>query len=138
MRFSMGLWDWLFGEKIEMELPNGQRRMVTKRWMKAMEQQGLIRSVAPEDDTIRVHSIGKTPDFGDDIHALDEWLGNGGKTYTIESWTVGVDIPQDQVNKWRDNETGDLYVVYQIVDGKWTFAYCKREVWQRFKSARDA
>jgi hypothetical protein len=47
MRFSMGLWDWLFGEKVRMELPDGQTRTVTRRWVDEMIRQ---RKIAPVTD----------------------------------------------------------------------------------------
>jgi hypothetical protein len=134
MQFSVGIWDWLFGEKAEIELPNGQKRKVSVRWVKEMERKGRLKPVPKADRTIRVHSLGKSPDFGGDISRLDEWLSSGGKTYAVEVWQVGVQIPSEQVEKWRDPETGELYVVNQIVDGKWKFAYCTRQVWERFKT----
>ena len=48
MQFSTGLLDWLFGEKITIELPNGQKRVVTKRWWAEMERQGKVKPVVPD------------------------------------------------------------------------------------------
>ncbi len=48
MRFSTGFLDWLFGEKMTIELPTGQKRVVTKRWWAAMQTQGKVTPIAPD------------------------------------------------------------------------------------------
>ena len=138
MRYSTSLWDWLFGERITIELPNGQSRNVTKAWFAEMQRHGQIRPAKSVATTVRVHCVGRTPDFDGDVHKLDEWLASGSKTYTIEEWEVGVDVPPEQVEKWMDPQTGELHVVYKIVDGTWRFACCTRKVWQKFKAVEDA
>ncbi len=54
MRFSTGLLDWLFGEKVTIDLPDGRKRTVTKRWWAEMERQGKVRPVTPGTATNRV------------------------------------------------------------------------------------
>ncbi len=33
MKFSTGFWDWLFGSKVKVELPNGAKVRVSERWL---------------------------------------------------------------------------------------------------------
>ena len=55
MRFSVGFFDWLFGEKVQIELPGGRTRTVTQRWLEEMERQGKARNVSNEK--VRVHLL---------------------------------------------------------------------------------
>lgn len=49
MTGAMGFWDALFGEKIEIGLPDGSRRRVTKKWFDKMVRQGKARPVSASE-----------------------------------------------------------------------------------------
>ena len=131
MRFSLGFWDWLSGEKIQLDLGDG--RTVTKRWWLAMQTLGKVRPIPLGKNMITVHSIGRTPEF-DNPDDLDKWMINGSKTYQMEAWEIGMEVSESDAAQWKDPETGDLYVIYQIVDGKWKYAFCTREVFKKFQA----
>ncbi len=94
MRFSVGLWDALFGKKVTCELPapDGQivKRQVTKKWLDKMQQAGEVKQI--DEPLIRVHMLHPS--------------GN-----TVEYWTVGKDIDQETVDNFRDAESGDIYAL---------------------------
>lgn len=92
---------------------------------------------SPQDDTIQVHAIGRTPEF-DDPHEFDEWMFSGGKTYKVESWRIGEDVSVDQVKQFRDYETGDLYIFSKIVDDKWKDYFVSRKKFQELKVFEDS
>lgn len=47
MTGAMGFWDALFGEKVQIELPDGSKRRVTRKWLDEMVRQGRARQVNP-------------------------------------------------------------------------------------------
>ena len=102
MKFSVGFWDSIFGEKITIEIPspNGQitKRKVSKKWFYKMKDEKQIKEL--KEEIIRVHMI--NPLAGD----------------SIENWTVGKDIDSETVNKFRDSETGDLYAMTSFENGQ--------------------
>ena len=132
MRFATGLLDWIFGERITIELPNGQKRTVTKHWLAKMSQQGRAAPIT----TIQVHTIGRAPEFND-MHAFDSWMLSGGNTYQQETWEIGKDVTAEQAAEYRDTETGALYVSYQIVDSEWKGRFVTRELFLRLKAINE-
>ena len=44
MECCTGIVDWLFGERVEIELPGGGTRSVTKRWLQQMHRQGHVQA----------------------------------------------------------------------------------------------
>jgi len=59
MRFSTGILDALFGEKVELQVPRGDgttmARKVSKRWIEAMERQGHVRQLS--DDEVEARGL---------------------------------------------------------------------------------
>ena len=113
MKFSLGFLDQLFGEKITLELPDGNgkivKRTVTKKWMDQMMNQGKMSIVT---DVIRVH-------------ILDPLYEDG---YKVENWTIGEDINQETVTNFQDPQTGDLYAIVVYENGKGKTMVLKKEL----------
>lgn len=108
--------------------------------LQVLEDGGLMQAFTPattETKTVRVHMLGRPPKI-DDRHQLDDWLFNGGKTYKVGTWRVGVDVSADQAGQYRDAQSGDLYVYYQIVDGQWKGRFVSRQIFMQLKSVEDA
>lgn len=85
--------------------------------------------------TIQVHTIGRAPELNgyDD---LNEWLSNGSKTYTLETWHIGQDVSAEDARTHRDPKTGHLYVFFHIVDGKWEGDFLTRDAFEKVKRIR--
>ena len=115
MRFSVGWWDELFGDRVTLEVPNteGQtiKRQVTKKWLEKMEADGHIK---PSQPVVRVHL-----------------LGLSGKT--VEHWLVGTDIDQETVDEFRDVATGDIYASTHLEKGKPQTFVIKKEEWETLR-----
>lgn len=101
MSFSVGFIDKLFGEKIELEIPDGNgnviKRTVTKKWYDKMVREGKFSTV--KEEIIKVHML----------HPFDG--------YIILNWVVGVDIPEETVAKFINDE-GELYALTVFEDGE--------------------
>jgi hypothetical protein len=118
MRFSVGIWDSLFGEKVTLEQPDQDgktmRRQVTKKWLKTMQQEGKIRELR----VVRVHVLHP---FGNrDLE-----------------WVIGQDVDQETVDQFRDSETGDLYAVTHFEEGQPTTSVMKKSFWERARVVMD-
>ena len=120
MKFSVGFWDSIFGDKILLELPNSDgkiiKRKVSKRWLEKMKSEGQIKDI----DAIRVHMI--DPDKG----------------YTIGHWIIGKDIDEDTVNKFRDKNTGDLYAITYYENGEPKVSVMIKSLWDETKEKMDS
>jgi hypothetical protein len=60
-KFSVGLWDRLFGKQVELEVPSAHgetvRRHVTEKWLQSMESDGKISRVSPDERARRLVSV---------------------------------------------------------------------------------
>jgi hypothetical protein len=54
MQFSTGIMDWLFGEKVTMQLGEGRTRVVTRRRLDEVQRQGLVK---PLGEAVRLHVV---------------------------------------------------------------------------------
>ena len=121
MKFSLGLWDALFGEKVTCEIPapDGQiiKRQVTKRWLEKMQNSGEIKPI--EEALVRVHMLNPH--------------GN-----TVEYWTIGKDIDRITTDKFLDPETGDLYVMTHFEEGELQYSVMKKELWEDARKLTDS
>jgi hypothetical protein len=109
--------------------------------LRVVEETGLMQEIAPtfsHDNTkIQVYTIGRTPEF-QDPDALNEWLSSGGRTSKVETWQIGKDVSRDQVTQHRDQQTGNLYVFYKIVNDKWTAQFISRKIFEQMKVAEES
>lgn len=89
MKFSVGTWDEMFGERITIEVPdhNGRlvQRSVTKKWFSRMQETGRIGRASMS--SIRVHML----------HPAGH--------RTLE-WVIGEDVKPELVDQFQDPPTG--------------------------------
>lgn len=131
MQFSTGFWDWLFGERMQIELPNGQTRRVTKRWWEEMERQGKVIEVT--NTVVRVHLLRPTAAM-----LFDAMGGNPIPTYQLVCWKVGEELSEDAIRTHQDSQTGDMYAILmsklldkQNMEMKIVPEFCSREYWNQ-------
>jgi len=102
MDFSTGVWDSLFGKKVELEIPDGNggitKRLVTKKWYENMLKEGKLSIIA--DDTIKVHML----------HSIDG--------YIILEWVIGEDVDRETVMRFTDEQNNELYAMTFLQDGE--------------------
>lgn len=136
MQFSMGFFDWLFGEKIEIPLPGGRTRTVTRRWFEEMQRKGLITDVT--STRVRVHLLRPLA-----AAMYDMMGGNPIPTYSLAIWTIGNEVSKEQVEKHRDSTSGDLYAVVMSKLDRSTMKMnivpelCSREYWNEQAELND-
>ena len=121
MRFAVSLWDYLFGEKVTIEIPGPEneviRRKVTKKRFEAMQRQGKMTKL---ENVVRVHML----------HVL--------RGYTILNWVIGEDIDAERVQKFRDSESGDIYAMTHYEDGEEQTHLLTKRLWEQSRRKMDA
>ncbi len=119
MHFSVGIWDTLFGERIQLEIPdscgNTVRRSVTKKWFELMKNQESILSLYKQ--VLRVHMLDVV------------------KGYRVLYWVVGENIDEATARMFMNQDTGDIYAIYYyeqdepktevLTKKRWDIAYNK-------------
>lgn len=121
MKFDTGLWDRLFGEKTVVEFPGpgGIRKFqVTVKWLEKMQREGKIAPVA--EDLITVHIL-------DPLHG-----------YHATTWTVGKDIPREDVDAFIDSSTQSIYVLRGYRDGVPDTRILRKDLWDQAKKLWDS
>jgi hypothetical protein len=120
MAFAVGLWDAIFGEKIEINLsaPDGSpiNRKVTKKWLEQMEREGKMSRIERDSSQVRVHML--HPSSG----------------YSVEVWTVGTDVDAGTVRQYQD-EAGDIYAITAFKGGKPRVAVIRKDLWEEGRKA---
>jgi hypothetical protein len=95
-QFSVGLIDRLFGKRTTLEIPGGNgkiiKRTVTEKWLETMQKQGKMSIVT---DIVRAHILDPMADEG----------------YGVSYWKIGEYISAEQVDTFKDPETGDIYIL---------------------------
>jgi hypothetical protein len=118
MRFAIGLVDYVFGEKVTLEVTtsNGRtlQRTVTRRWMEQMERQGKMQDV--DGELVRVHHIGL-------------------QGYEVEHRVIGQDVSEDVVKDFRDPQTHDLYAMSFMQNGEPKTYFLNKGKWEAAKAA---
>lgn len=121
MKFAVGLWDYLWGDKVTIEIagPDNEliKRKVTKRWFEVMQREGKMREL---ENVVRVHML----------HVL-----NG---YNIQNWVIGQDIDAETVEKFRDSESDDIYAMTHYKDGEEQTQMLARNLWEKARREMDA
>lgn len=114
MKFSLGIWDGIFGDKVVLEIPdktgNIIKQTVTKKWLDKMESEGKISM--KHEPTICVHLL--------------DPLKSGP---TTDYWTIGKNIDQDMVDKFRDKATNAVYVIIAYQAGSPSTMIVTKKIW---------
>ena len=108
--------------------------------LRLLENSGVMQQVTPSataQDTIQVHTLGRPPEF-DDYDGLDNWLSSGSNTYKLGTWHIGEDLSADQAAKHQDMQTGDLYVIYQMVKEDWKAFFVSRQRFEQLKALEES
>jgi len=118
MRFDVGLFDRLFGRKVEIDLstPEGRpvKRRVTKRWFAKMEEEGKVSQV--EKPVVRAHIL------------------DPGRGYYVENWIVGEHVPKDTAERFLDPATACLYVLRVWREGEPEVNVVQKVLWDRARA----
>jgi hypothetical protein len=144
MRTDLGLFDRLFGRKttLEVPLPDGGSRTirVTERWLKEMVRLGKISPVGGQ--RITTHILDPRAGMGALLGLPDEEVATLGQStaseiYRVEQWVVGEDVPAELYNRFRDPETGDLYILVIYKDGEPSTNAVHPDVWRQAHAAME-
>lgn len=121
MKYSMGIWDRLFGEKVVLEIPDASgniiKKKVTSRWfkhMQALEKVSLIPTVC--------------------VHILDPLIPEPTTAY----YRIGEEITQEQVDKFLDSKTQAIYALIVYSNGEPRMYLVIKPVWDETKRAMES
>lgn len=123
-------------DRSELNWAQLDRNFILKLFQKTKMVEPVTEQKA-QTKQVRVHTIGKEPKFNDPQEYY-EWSYNGHPTYTTETWTIGKHLSEKQAIKYRDKSTGEFYVHYKIVDGKWKGRFIKRDLFLQIKAVMDS
>ena len=120
MKMALGLWDYLFGQEVTIELtgPDNEliQRKVTKKWIESKQREGKM----VKTDVVPVHVL----------HVM-----NG---YTIQHWTIGEDIDAEAVEGFRDSESGAIYALIHFENGEEVTHLMAKHLWEESRRKLDA
>ncbi len=95
MQFSVGIFDALFGRKIEVQIPGPDgaeiSRRVSQKWFDSMIHTGEIKPL----ESVRVNIFHPAGNYAED-------------------WIIGHRVDQESVDKFKDKVTGELYAVTHL------------------------
>ena len=115
MRFSVNIWDALFGEKTTLEWPdqdgNIGKRQVTRRWLEKLKEEGTAKHISTE---VRVHML--------HLDREEELL-----------WVIGQDVDQETVDRFWDPETCALYAMTHFEAGEPQTSVMQKHLWDAWK-----
>lgn len=111
----MGLFNKLFGEKVEVNYTDQNGTNRTKKVSKSDLDQWKSEGKMTELKTVKVNIAGI----------------NGVR---IEKWTEEVNVPKETIDKFLDNSTGELYVGEYFEKGEKKQVVMKRDQWEGFKN----
>lgn len=110
MKFAVGVWDALFGEKVEIQstAEDGSpiRRRVTKKWLEMMQRHGTM------GPAVRVHML----------HPISG--------YSVEWWKIGTDVDAKTVSEFQD-AAGDIYALTVFESGKPKVGVFRKDLWEQ-------
>jgi len=136
MRFSKGIWDWLFGKKIILNLGDKGQHKVSKKWFDSMVNEKQIQPLVKVNilDSMGGASLEESKDMDELYDKLEMAQNNLVRT---ELWTIDRDIPSEKVDKFRDKETGELYAIVGYENGKPKALLVSKEIWQKTKNQME-
>ncbi len=133
MKYYVGIWDYFFGETIELELHKGEKRIVSKKWFEQNKSEGLVQKI--DKDLVKVHILDPFAPLENLIHNSEEEISH----YRIEYWEIGKDISNELIDEYRDDETGEIYVLMAKKEDNDTPKpmILKKSVWELGKNGMD-
>ena len=108
----MGLFDFLTGKKVTLEIPDQSGNIVKKRISKKMLDEMVEKGDLKYIDTVKAH-------------ILDPIRG-----YYSEDWVVGEDVSREHVEKFA-TESSEIYVVVAYESGEPKTVIAKKEIWDK-------
>jgi len=118
MSFDTGLFDSLFGEKVTLEVPGHDgrivRRTVTKKWLEQMQREGKVERL--KRGLVTVHMLSPVTN------------------YTVEHWSVGEQVSQEHYEKFKDPESGELYAMTTFREGQPELHLLQKRLWIEAKN----
>jgi hypothetical protein len=119
MDFCVGFIDRLFGERIPLEVPGPDgkiiTRNVTKKWLDRMIAEGKMSPVSGGRRTVTAHILDPV---------------NG---YTLETWVVGDNVQPELVQKFGNKSKNAIYVLRCYRDGKLESNILRQDLWNQAK-----
>ncbi len=117
MKFSVGLIDELFGERVTLEIPGPDgrtvTRQVTEKWLAKMVAEKRMSRI--NQRTVSAHIL--DPDRG----------------YFVETWIVGEDIDPELVEDFEDKKAHAIYVMTSYKKGKPYSKVMREDLWRQAK-----
>ena len=142
MQTYVDWWDKQFGTWIELEalMPDGtiKKVPVTKKWLEKMQAEGKIEEVETSvGKRIKVHVLDlysrakatRVAFEANDYAAIEKTLGKD--PYRVEYWTVGKEISAVEYDRVRDPKSGDIFAIYDEVEGKGMGTFMPKESWEK-------
>jgi hypothetical protein len=119
MRFSVGLLDWITGERVSVSLATGRgvvTRRVTRKWLEKIQAAGETEVVQQD---AREYFL---------VHVLDSDEG-----YLTRTWRVHEDLTAADVARYVDEDSKALFLIRTNADGRRrTFAF-RRLAWEALR-----
>jgi hypothetical protein len=120
---GVNLWDRLFGETVDFEVPGpgGVRPVrVTKRWLEARLREGQVSYA--EGEFVQVHVLDPA----------------GENLYYVTTWRLGEDLAKETVANYRDGPNDPIHVMITIQEGKRQTVIMRRDFWVEAKAKLEA
>lgn len=120
VRFSVGLLDKLFGEKVVVTLPQqdgtSRQRTVTRKWLERVEAEGKIQRQDAAGVPVRM-------------------LGLTG--YETEHWTIGEELTQEEYDHFFDQGAGAVHAMRMMREGSPVTYLLAKQQWLEMKKELD-
>ena len=114
----MGLFDFLFGKKVTLEIPDQNRNIVKRKISKKMFDEMIAKGDLKCADTVKAHIL--DPNRG----------------YYSEDWVVGEDISKEHVEKFA-TPSSEIYVAIAYESGGPNIMITTKEIWDKQRSIFD-
>jgi hypothetical protein len=150
MRTDLGLFDWLFGRKVTIQLPqpDGSLRevRVSERWFNEMKRQGKITPISTPQvqqasstpQTVKVHIVDTCIDLGELMGIPNEALEDMGvhtvkERCRVETWTIGKEVSLADYGRFLDKSTSALYAAVMVLKGERQCRLVPKMTWMLMK-----
>ncbi len=114
----MGLFDFLFGKKVTLEIPDQRGNIVKRKISKKMFDEMIAKGDLQRADTVKAHIL--DPNRG----------------YYSAHWIVGEDISKEDVEKFA-TPSSEIYVAVAYKGGEPNIIITTKEIWDKQRSIFD-